>query len=235
MIRIFPDYEALSRAAAEHTVRVGREAIAQRGLFHLALSGGSTPRGAYGILAEKLGAGPPLRRATHFYWGDERCVPAEHPQSNYAMARACLLDRVQVLPEQVHRIHADDPDPQGAAERYAAGFPAQADLLLLGIGEDGHTASLFPGSGGLARGNARFAFVEAPVEPRGRITITPAGIAAARHVLVLVSGAGKAEALRRVFAPQGDVQQTPARLVRGATWFVDRRAAALLEPGHNVP
>jgi 6-phosphogluconolactonase len=234
MIRIFPDYEALSRAAAEHVVRAGREAVAQRGVFHLALSGGSTPRGAYGILADKLGADPRLRRAAHFYWGDERCVPAEHPQSNYAMARACLLDSVPIPPEQVHRIHADDPDARAGAERYAAGFPARVDLLLLGMGEDGHTASLFPGSMGPAQGDVRFAFVEAPVEPKGRITITPAGIAAAREVLVLVSGAGKAEALRRVFAPEGDVQQTPARLVREATWFVDCIAAALLEPGQGL-
>lgn len=234
MIRIFPDYEALSRAAAEHVVRVGREALMQRGMFHLALSGGSTPGGAYGILAEELRADPRLRRATHFYWGDERCVPAEHPQSNYAMARGCLLDRLEILPGQVHPIQADDPDPQGAAERYAASFPARVDLLLLGMGEDGHTASLFPGSRGLAKGNPRFVFVEAPVEPRGRITITPSGIAAARGVLVLVCGANKAEALRRVFAPEGDVQQSPARLVREARWFVDRGAAALLEPRQDV-
>jgi 6-phosphogluconolactonase len=215
-------------------VRVGREAVVQRGLFHLALSGGSTPRGAYGILAEKLGADPRLRRATHFYWGDERCVPAGHPQSNYAMARGCLLDRLEILPGQVHRIHAEDPDPEGAAEQYAASFPARVDLLLLGMGEDGHTASLFPGSRGLARGDRRFVFVEAPVEPRGRITITPAGIAAAREVLVLVCGASKAAALRRVFAPEGDVQQSPARLVREATWFVDRSAAEWMEPRQEV-
>ena len=222
MRRVYPDYETLSLAVADYIIGVGTRAVAARGIFTLALCGGRTPSRAYEMLSH-----PVLRDATHFYWGDERCVPPNDPASNYRVARIAMLDRLQVRPDHVHRIEAEAPDPADAASRYDAQFPARLDLLLLGVGADGHTASIFPGSSALDERRRRFVAVEAPSEPRSRITITPAGIAAASDILVIVSGAEKAEALRRVFAPIGDARLVPARLVRDADWITDSAAGQL--------
>jgi 6-phosphogluconolactonase len=129
----------------------------------------------------------------------------------------------------VYRIEADSPDPEAAAAAYSAEFPRAPDLLLLGIGEDGHIASLFPGSPALAETRRRFVHVEGcPKPPSERITITPPAIASARRVLVMVSGQGKANAVRLALAAEGSVDQTPARLVREALWMLDEAAASAL-------
>ncbi len=202
----------------------GRQAVAARARFDLVLSGGSTPRRMFELLADGTSADRDLWDTTHVYWGDERCVSADHPDSNYRMAMTALIIPVGLPAAHVHRIEADAEDPDAVAGRYGADFPACPDLLLLGLGTDGHTASLFPGSPLFGESADRFAVVEGPVEPRRRITMTPRTIASARDVLILVSGGNKRAAMRRVMSENGDVADTPARLVRDAVWFVTEDA-----------
>ena len=219
MIKVFPDQGSLSEAAAGRIVKVGRLCLSQRGSFSLVLSGGQTPRMTYRALARTARAERQLWRRTHFFWGDERCVPPDDPQSNYRMAREAMLDALGVPDEQVHRIAAERPDLNEVCTSYGAEFPERPDLLLLGMGADGHVASLFPGSTLLGEARQRFA------SDRARISATPPTIAAACRTILLVAGAEKAPALVRVLAEEGRAEDTPARLVRGACWFVDRSAA----------
>jgi 6-phosphogluconolactonase len=235
MIRVYSDAEALSRAAADQVLLIGRSAVTERRRFHLALAGGRTPNAAYAILAREDRGDRRLWDQTHFYWGDERCVPPDHPASNFRAARLALLDALGLRPDQIHRIEGEAADPRAAADRYTALFPAQPDLVILGMGEDGHTASLFPDSPALDVSEPGFTVSEAPVEPKRRITITPPALAAALSVVVLVAGAVKAEALARVFNREGTIYETPARLVRDRLWLVDRAAArALIESGASL-
>jgi len=224
MIRIFSDYETLSTAAAEYLVTVGKQAVALRGKFDLVLSGGRTPELTYRNLASRFGHERKLWERTRVFWSDERCVPPDSPQSNYRLARTAFLDCVSIPPGQIHRIAGENPDPERAAEVYEKVFPLSSDLLLLGMGADGHTASLFPGSPVLDDMQYRIRAVKAPVEPSGRITITPRVIANALEVLVLVSGEDKSEAIIRVFSETEDMHITPAVLVRKALWFADHAA-----------
>lgn len=225
MLYVFSDYAKLSEEAALFIEQVGRRSIEQRGRFDWVLSGGTTPRGVLVLLAAKTPDPPDLWKNTHVFWGDERYVPPECPDSNYFMAFQALLGHVDIPTAQIHPIPTEMPEPRKAAEQYDSVFPAEPDLVLLGMGEDGHTASLFPHSGALRERDKRFTVSESPIEPRVRITLTPPAIAAARDVLVLVSGPEKAPVLRRIFADHGDVDEAPARLVRNATWFVDQAAA----------
>jgi 6-phosphogluconolactonase len=239
-IRIFDDTEAVSRAAADEFVRCGREAIAARGRFTVALSGGSTPRRLYQLLA-----GPPWDDRmdwgrTLFFWGDERCVPPDNAESNYRMAREALLTRVPVPPAHVYRIHAERTDHDAAARDYqntladalsvdVAGEPPSLDLVLLGMGPDGHTASLFPHTAAL---NETIRWVVANFVPKfnaDRITFTYPILDRAREVLFLVCGADKADVLREVLEGPADPQRLPSQGVRPAGtlhWFLDRAAAA---------
>lgn len=235
MIRVYSDHEALSLGAAEFVAQVGREAITERGKFELILSGGSTPRAAYETLAHKTHADRELWEHTHIFWGDERCVPEDHEDSNYRLAKISLLDYVRVPAAQVHRIPAESSDIQEAARGYESELPDRPDLLLLGMGKDTHTASLFPGSPLLHEPKRRVAVAKAPIEPTCRITITPLVIDAVRKTLVLVSGPGKAAPLKRVFAEEGSIDATPARLVRDAIWFVDSEAAQEMIEAGSAP
>lgn len=228
MLKVFDDIDALSRAAAERIVKAAEAAVAREGRFDLVLSGGSTPEATYWLLA-----GPSYRDRecwgrTHVFWGDERCVPPDHEASNYRMADEALLEGLPVPARQVYRIPAEAADLDAALRQYERVLPPMPDLLLLGMGSDGHTASLFPHSPAIDERDRRLVAVEADAAPRRRVTITPPVIGAARRRLVLVAGASKAEALTRVFAEQGDVHDTPARLARDGTWFVDAAAAARL-------
>jgi len=223
--RVLADESDLARAAAERIVAIGREALAARGRFDLLLSGGGSPLKTFEALARTgAGAGPGLWAATHFYWSDERCVPPTDPASNYGLARQALLAPLGVPPERTHRIRAEQASPEAAAEEYERICPPAPDLVLMGLGVEGHTASLFPQSPALLEASRRFLAVDVPVAPHRRVTITPAGLAAARRLLVLVSGARKREALAAVFALEGSVAQTPGRLALGGEWFVDRAA-----------
>lgn len=217
--------------AVREIVDAMEQAWEKRGACHLALAGGTTPRPVYRALARS-----PLLQAAdwsrvHVYFGDERCVPPADGDSNFGMARATLLDRVPVPPEQVHRMRGEDPDRRRAARAYEAALPERLDLLILGVGPDGHTASLFPGGAALSETTRLVLPADAPFEPRARLTVTPPVIETARRVLVLVRGASKAVAVRAALAPQGDVAETPARLARRGIWIVDAAAASGLAGG----
>ena len=167
-------------------------------------------------------------RRVQLYWGDERCVPPDDAASNYGMAVASLLGRVPIPPDRVHRLEAERADRDAAAREYEQILPGQLDVLVLGMGADGHTASLFPGSAALDEHVRRVIPVTGPKPPIERLTITPLVIAAARRVAVLVTGAGKATMVAR--ALQGPVRprDLPVQLALGGTWFLDRAAAASL-------
>ncbi|HKU43794.1 MAG TPA: 6-phosphogluconolactonase [Polyangiales bacterium] len=230
------DSEALMSDAALRIATLGEYAIAQNGRFRWALAGGNTPRKLYSLLAR-----PPLVRRidwsrVEFFWGDERCVPPDHAESNYRMAREALLDLVQPDASRVHRIRGED-GPERAAAAYAAELqhafalaadapPPSFDLITLGMGADGHTASLFPGSE-LLQETRRWVGAD-----RGRVTLTLPVLNAAAHVLFVVSGADKAERLAQVLGgPDSGLPSQRVRPERGKLeWFVDAAAAASLAP-----
>lgn len=214
------DAGAFARLAAEEVARVIEAAVADRGSASVALAGGSTPRAVH----EALSAPPWAERipwpAVEIWFGDERCVPPEDPESNYRMARETLLDRVPVDPVRVHRIEGERPDRDRAAEEYGAALPEALDLIVLGIGEDGHTASLFPGSPALEETVRKAVAIRGPKPPPWRITVTPPVLCAAREVIVLASGESKSKAVARALSDHGDPKETPARIVRDRTWII---------------
>jgi 6-phosphogluconolactonase len=243
-LSVYPDARLLAEAAADHVARLVRETLAGRGGFTLALAGGSTPRPVYERLATPRYKSEIDWARTELFFGDERCVPPWDASSNYAMVRHALLERVPVPEANVHRMRGED-DPQGAARDYeallrgalgalpGAAAPAAAlDLVLLGMGENGHTASLFPGTPAL--GETRRWVVAQYVEGLGtwRLTLTPALLNAARHVTFLVSGAAKARTLQRVLEGPRIPQELPAQIIQPANgelrWMVDAAAAAHL-------
>jgi 6-phosphogluconolactonase len=241
-IRIYPEPQALTGAAAVEVVRLAREAMMERGRFTIALSGGSTPRALYEALARDHREAVEWA-GVHLFWGDERCVPPDHAMSNERMVRMALVRRVPLVDAHVHPIDADaEEGPEHAARAYeailrsalpaepGAGFPA-FDLVLLGMGTDGHTASLFPGNAAFAETRRWVMPAIAPesYDPRHRITITLPVINHARRVMFLVAGADKRETLRAVLGdPDGVGARFPAAHVRplgGLTWLVDAAAA----------
>ena len=242
-IRIFNDVQDLAREAADLFVWLGGQAISGKGLFRVALAGGSTPRAIHAMLAGPAFAGQLDWRRVEFYFGDERCVPPEHAESNYGMANATLFQPLHISPEKISRMAGETGDPAEAARDYETllraqfGCPAPGwppfDLILLGMGDDGHTASLFPGTAALQE---RQRLVVANQSPRGipnRLTFTAPLINQALVVLFLVSGAAKARVAQTVLEGR-DVDSTrfPARLVRPEQgrllWFLDGAAAAEL-------
>ncbi|MEJ2630089.1 MAG: 6-phosphogluconolactonase [Acidihalobacter sp.] len=200
-----PDTAALHEAAAQRILELARAAIAARGAFHIALSGGNTPRGLHARLAREPGVD---WQHWHVWFGDERCVPPDHADSNYHMARETLLDRVTIPVGQIHpMIPAAGLAPAEAARLYAAQLADEAprrdnrpelDLILLGLGGDGHTASLFPGTAILDEHEHDAAEVFVPKLDAWRVSLTRPSIERARHVLFLVDGNGKADILQRL-------------------------------------
>jgi 6-phosphogluconolactonase len=243
-LRVYPDAASLARVAAEHFVALATAAIAARGQFVVALSGGSTPRATYTLLASDEFAARVDWPCVHVFWGDERCVPPDHPDSNYRMAHETLLDRISIPAENVHRIRGELPADQAATAYQAEleavlGAGGKFDLILLGMGADGHTASLFPGTAAL-REQARWV-VAYYVDKLAawRLTLTPAAINAATHVTFVVSGAGKAKRLREVLDGPYQPDVLPAQIVRPTDgrllWLVDAAAAVhLREVGEHV-
>ena len=238
MIRVFDDAEALSRGAAEFFVQVAREAVASRGRFIVALSGGGTPRRTYELLAR-----PPLRdqvdwTRTHIFWGDERGVAPDDPRSNARLAREALINYVPIPVAQVHPMDCG-PDPAEGARRYedrlrhffAAARP-RFDLILLGLGENGHTASLFPGLPGLTEPDRWVAAVYEAEQDLHRLTLTPALINEAREVVFLVAGAAKAAVVREVIQGPLEPLRLPAQLIQPEPgrlhWLLDKAAAGAL-------
>jgi 6-phosphogluconolactonase len=221
---------ALADAAAQWIAAAIEADIRERGTCAVALSGGTTPRPVYERLAR-----PPLAtriawRSVTIFFGDERAVPPADRGSNFGMAKAALLDHVSVPPAQVHRMEAERGDRDAAARDYERLLPARLDLLLLGMGADGHTASLFPGSPALDEQRRRVVAATAAMPPRERLTITPPVIAAARRVAVLVAGADKAATVGRALRGPVRPRELPVQLALGGFWFVDVAAAADL-PG----
>jgi len=287
MIQSYSTPEALADAVARHIVDCAADAIAARGRFVIALSGGSTPKAAYSRLATRdtrpraawpersEGAGlwgHPAHegqalatddwRLIHILWADERCVPPDDPQSNYRMAKEALLDRVPIPPNHIHRIRGED-EPERAASEYertlrslldchpersakpapspvcsgqalsaaeGLGMTDSLDLVLLGLGEDGHTASLFPGQSAV-RETARWVVA---VPGSSRVTLTPVILNRARNVTFVVSGANKAQTLQRVVEGPFNPDILPAQAIRPGegrlTWMVDEAAAGALRP-----
>lgn len=221
------DYAAGAAARIADAIHV---AIARSGHCHLALTGGNTPRPVY----EALAALPVEWARVSVWFGDERRVPTADPASNYGMARETLLDRLAVAPAAVHPMDGDDPDAWRAARDYANELPPALDVLLLGVGEDGHTASLFPGAATLAEQARRVVPATSPAPPHERLTITAPVIAAAHACLVLATGAAKRDAVARALTPGADPREVPAALARPARWLLDTDAAAALGPRITV-
>lgn len=241
-IHISPDPQALAAEAARRFAALAEESITARGRFVVALSGGSTPKVLLGLLAQA-----PYRETLawgriHVAWGDERCVPPDDAQSNFRMAREALLAHVPIPEEHIHRIPAENPDHEAAAADYAATLRLvfalagdelpRFDLIHLGLGTEGHTASLFPGSPALAE---RERFVAAPFVAKldaYRITLTPPVLNAAREVQFLAAGAEKADIVRDILHAPHNPTELPAQIVAPTdgrlVWLLDRAAAQRL-------
>lgn len=236
---ILPDADALAAAAAEQWIAACREAVAARGVFHVALAGGSTPQRLYRLLAQPSNRMRIDWTRVQLYFGDERAVPAEHADSNFRMVRETLIDHVPVAAQQVHRMAALPERIEDAADDYAAllreRLPCDAagvpvfDLILLGMGADGHTCSLFPDTPILDERARSVAPVYVARLDSWRLSLTYPVLEAAHRLLFLVSGADKAARLRAVCRgaqPPAPVQRIRAR--GRVDWLVDRAAAAEL-------
>lgn len=243
-LRVVADAAALARTGAELVVSSARDAVAAHGRFTLALAGGSTPRQLYSLLATdaELRTTMPWRQ-TVFFWGDERLVAPDHPDSNYAMARAAMLDPAQVPAANIHRMKGEAGEAWSVAADYenelraffatgVADWPV-FDLVLLGMGSDGHTASLFPESPALDEAR-RWVVASTAITPGpARVTLTVPAINRAARIAFLVAGPDKAATLRRVLRDRNDPRAHPARLIQPVApgelvWIVDEAAASLL-------
>jgi 6-phosphogluconolactonase len=245
VIEVFPDSERLVHDAAEHLVRLASEAVVKNGRFVIALSGGSTPRSLYVLLASERYMRLIEWSRVHLFWGDERCVPPDDPRSNYRMAREALLDAVPLPLGNIHRIRGEDDAEVTAAayERELRAFfgntgedgPPRVgfDLVLLGMGGDGHTASLFPGMAAVTE-QVRWTMAQ-HVESTSpwRITLTPVVINAAKHIYFIVSGTEKSERLRQVLEGPIQPEALPAQVIKPVDgqliWLVDEGAARFLK------
>ena len=231
---VFPDEETLRAEALRRIVSVARQAQEQRGHFAMALSGGSTPRKLYESWAHL----PEFNwQHTELFWGDERALPPTDLRSNYYMVKAALLDHVPIPPQHVHRMPAELADLDAAAYHYEAtlrqnlGRDGRLDLALLGLGVDAHTASLFPGEQAIAETRRWVVGTPAP-SIASRLTGTSRLFNAARHVIFLVSGENKRQAIARVRTPGSDCREVPAAAIQPTpgtlTWLLDQPAAGNL-------
>ena len=247
-IKVFPDPAAIAAAAAQRIVAAADEAVALAGRFRIGLSGGSTPK----LLFQRLASDDYRARIdwtnVEVFFADERCVPPDHADSNYRMARETLLAKVPIPGDNVYRMRGEVEPPEEAAKEYGRllkqtfGGPTieqggGLDVLLLGMGEDGHTASLFPNTPALAEARHRCVaqFVERSTTGKSwRLTLTAPFINRSRNVLVLVAGASKAKVMSDVLEGPRDPQRLPMQLVAPVdgkvTWLVDVLAAGMAEP-----
>ena len=234
-VRVFADVKELSMQAGQAAARTITEAVRGAGKCSLVLSGGNTPRTLYGLLASEFRDQIPWAHV-HVFWGDERYVSPDDPDSNYRMAKETLLDHVPCPAGNVHPMPTDFPSADAAARDYentlrnyfGTDWP-HFDLSLLGLGEEGHTASLFPGSPALGELRRWVVAVETPADPPLRLTLTLPAITRAAQIYVLVAGSAKASALRHVLTGVPDPNVYPAAGVRSTkgrlTWWVDKSAA----------
>ena len=234
------DASSVARDAATRIAKVLRAAIARGGRATLALSGGNTPRDAYALLAREAGLD---WNKVELFWVDERAVPPTDDRSNYRWAKEKLVDAAGIAAAHVHRMPADAPDLDAAAREYEKAVRANVeldgdgvpafDVVVLGVGDDGHTASLFPGETTVDIHDRLVAAVAAKPGREARLTLTAPVLEHARNVLLLVVGAAKRPALERAWSAQGDLHETPSRVVRGCrgvvTWIIDKAAGGLAE------
>lgn len=240
---VVTDQAALAREASELFAGIAEEAVACAGRFTVALSGGSTPKLLYSLLAAEPYRSRVPWRQTHVFWGDERCVPPEHPDSNFGVANATLLNRVPVPTVRLHRMEAEREDLDAAAREYEAeitrtfavppiGEPPAFDLILLGLGSDGHTASLFPHTEALRESQRWVVRNYVPKLHANRLTFTPPILNRGTTILFLVSGADKAPVLKEVLEGPPDPERLPSQLIRPMAgrliWLVDCAAASQL-------
>src|SRR6266478_9872345 len=244
-VRIFADANSIAQTAAAEFLQAARESISEKGSFSVALAGGSTPKSLYGLLASNplLQAKVPWDKI-QFFFGDERHVPPDHAESNFRMASEAMFSRTPVQPRQVHRIHGENANVTDAAEEYEkelrAAFQLKTgelprfDLVLLGMGPEGHTASLFLGTKALSEERRLVAANWVGKLYADRITLTPPVLNSAARVIFLVHGAEKAPALKAVLEGPYEPEQLPAQLVRPklgkVLWLVDPSAASMLVP-----
>ena len=234
-IQVVADAEGVAVAGAERFVGAGQEAIAERGVFAVALAGGSTPKRLYELLAGE----PYVRRIdwerVEVYFGDERCVRPEDRESNFRMASEALLDRVAIPAKNVHRMRGEI-EPEAAAIEYGQLLKARfgeegVDLALLGMGDDGHTASLFPGTTALEETKHRCVANFVPKLNAWRITMTAAFLNRSREVMVMVTGAGKAARVSEVLEGERDPKRLPVQMIQPGsgrvTWVMDTGAAGM--------
>jgi 6-phosphogluconolactonase len=207
-----------------------------KGHVDIALSGGSTPIPVYEKLTLHTYAFHIPWEAIDFYFGDERCVPPDDPDSNFFAAEDSILKYESIKSSQIHRIPADEENLEKVAMEYAAILPDHLDILLLGMGDDGHIASIFPGSILVDEKNAKMAVVkETPRDPKCRITITPIVIENAGKIVVMVSGANKAQMVARAIEGPYNPHEIPAQLALEGTWILDKAAASgLLETKYSI-
>jgi 6-phosphogluconolactonase len=239
-ISIYPDTNILRREVAQFIVRLASEAIATRGRFTIALSGGSTPKVLYGLLGDEPYRSQIGWAHADIFWSDERCVPPDSEDSNYHLAQQVLLSKISIPDNQVHRMPADRPDHDAASEAYTEelyrtfgtnNIP-KFDLIQLGMGPEGHTASLFPHQESLHEQQRLVMPVSVPKPPPLRLTFTPPLLNAARYVLFLITGAEKADALQAVLEGEYHPDEYPAQIVRPVNgeviWMLDNTAASKL-------
>ena len=246
-IAIYPDIDILSHEAAQYIVRIATASVKSHGRFTIALSGGTTPRKLYGLLGSEPYRSQIDWTLVHIFWSDERCVPPDSEESNYHLAHEVLLSKISIPAVQVHRMPADMSDRNAASQEYTNemrrvfgtdGIP-NFDLIQLGMGPEGHTASLFPHQAALHEQQRLVVPVSVPKPPPDRLTFTPPLLNAARNVLFLVTGNDKADALHAVLEDPYNPDEYPAQIVRPpngeVTWMVDTAAAAKLQTkGENV-
>jgi 6-phosphogluconolactonase len=238
MVTVYKDREALSLAAAGLFAGEARRAVDRHGRFDVLLSGGETPRRMYQLLSLEPLRGKVPWRSVQFFWGDERFVPHDDPRSNLAMAKEALLDRLPLDEEQVHPVPFLESAKLSALayERMLRGYfaeePPRFDLVLLGLGENGHTASLFPGSEVLDEQERWVRDLYVAEQELYRVTLTPPALNQASLVAFLVSGGGKAAVLRELLEGEPQPERLPAALIKPRhgrlLWLVDAAAAAFL-------
>src|SRR3989440_8997059 len=239
-ISIYPDINTLSREAAKFIVRLANEAIVTHGRFTIALSGGSTPRVLYSLLGDEPYCSQIDWVQVDIFWSDERCVPPDSEESNYHLAQQVFLNKIPIPASQVHRMPADQPDRDIASQAYTEemqrtfgtnGIP-NFDLIQLGMGPEGHTASLFPHQPSLHEQQRLVMPVSVPKPPPLRLTFTPPLLNAPRHVLFLVTGSEKADAVQAVLEGPYQPEEYPAQIVRPTngevTWMLDTAATGKL-------
>jgi 6-phosphogluconolactonase len=234
-IQVVADGAAVAATAAERIIHLADAAIASRKMFSIALSGGNTPKGLFQLLASPAYARRVNWKSWEIYFSDERCVGPDDPQSNFRMAREALLEHVPVDQQKIHRM-VGEIDPQEAAKQYGQLLKEKfsdggLDVILLGMGDDGHTASLFPGSAALNETQHRCVANFVPKLNTWRITMTAPFINRAAEVIVLVEGAAKAVRVAEVLEGPRDPQRLPIQLIDPnpgrLLWITDRAAAGM--------